>query len=306
MNFSANAGIGLESARKFAAFHANVTLACRDAAKGEVARLDIVASTGNENVLVRVLDVSSFASVRSFAKADWRTFAKSPPSEVLAPASGLPSSRSWRKTQNFLDFSIEEKLTLLFSLPPAPTEAGTSLDRRWRLRTPRRWTRVSVRSFGMRGSQRSELPALFSKYLSVVLSVLVPNWVCRDLQLTRRPRRPRSRLRTAAAAEGKPTLAALNLVPRAAIHPPSLCQPRLILPLPRLIPSSRPRPNSNLSATLSSTTSALSCPGTPSNVRAKGKPHRDCPTAALVATAKALQSGTLDAILRLVKAGLHV
>lgn len=68
--FSANAGIGLESARQLAAFNANVTLACRDAAKGERARLDIVASTGNQNVTVHVVDVSSFASVRSFV-SEW-------------------------------------------------------------------------------------------------------------------------------------------------------------------------------------------------------------------------------------------
>lgn len=50
-----------------AGFNANVTLACRNREKGEQAKREIVASTGNEKVQVRVLDASSFASVRAFA-----------------------------------------------------------------------------------------------------------------------------------------------------------------------------------------------------------------------------------------------
>lgn len=62
-------GIGLEVARKLAGFNANVTLACRNLEKGEVARADIVASTGNKNVAVAGLDTASFASVKAFASA---------------------------------------------------------------------------------------------------------------------------------------------------------------------------------------------------------------------------------------------
>ena len=67
---SANTGIGLESARKLAAFGANVTLACRSVEKGEEANKDIVATTGSDQVRVRVLDLSSFASVRAFV-TEW-------------------------------------------------------------------------------------------------------------------------------------------------------------------------------------------------------------------------------------------
>ncbi|KAI5478281.1 hypothetical protein MNV49_005236 [Pseudohyphozyma bogoriensis] len=63
-----NVGIGLECARKLAAMGASVTLACRDAAKGEVARQDIVATTGNSDVVVSVLDCSKLQRVREFVK----------------------------------------------------------------------------------------------------------------------------------------------------------------------------------------------------------------------------------------------
>ncbi|KAI5478171.1 hypothetical protein MNV49_005338 [Pseudohyphozyma bogoriensis] len=60
----ANTGIGLETARKLAQFGAKVILAVRDPAKGDVARRDIVDSTGNDNVEVRVVDFANQESVR--------------------------------------------------------------------------------------------------------------------------------------------------------------------------------------------------------------------------------------------------
>lgn len=81
----ANSGIGLEVARKMATFGANVTLACRNAAKGEEAKKELVASTGNANIDVRVLDVSSFASIKAFAES-WG----SKPIDILINNAGQP------------------------------------------------------------------------------------------------------------------------------------------------------------------------------------------------------------------------
>lgn len=62
-----NTGIGKETARDFARRGARVILACRNVAKAEEAREDIVRSTGNTNVVVRPLDLGSLVSVRAFA-----------------------------------------------------------------------------------------------------------------------------------------------------------------------------------------------------------------------------------------------
>ncbi|EFA10517.1 WW domain-containing oxidoreductase-like Protein [Tribolium castaneum] len=63
-----NTGIGYETALDFAKRGARVILACRNAAKAEEARSKIVSETGNANVVVKLLDLSSFDSVRAFAK----------------------------------------------------------------------------------------------------------------------------------------------------------------------------------------------------------------------------------------------
>ncbi|XP_069676628.1 retinol dehydrogenase 11-like isoform X2 [Periplaneta americana] len=63
----ANTGIGKETARDLAQRGAKVILACRDVDKGKTACEEIIASTGNSNVVVRHLNLSSLASVRKFA-----------------------------------------------------------------------------------------------------------------------------------------------------------------------------------------------------------------------------------------------
>ena len=45
-----------------------VIMACRDLQRAEAARTDIVTDTGNENVVVKQLDLASLDSVRAFAK----------------------------------------------------------------------------------------------------------------------------------------------------------------------------------------------------------------------------------------------
>ncbi|XP_012688793.1 retinol-DH_like_SDR_c domain-containing protein isoform X2 [Clupea harengus] len=63
----ANTGIGKETARDLALRGARVVMACRDMRRGEKAASEVRRSTGNGNVVVRQLDLSSLASVREFA-----------------------------------------------------------------------------------------------------------------------------------------------------------------------------------------------------------------------------------------------
>lgn len=60
-------GIGYETAMDFAKRGAKVILACRNKEKAEEAREKITAETDNPNVIVKILDLCSFESVRKFA-----------------------------------------------------------------------------------------------------------------------------------------------------------------------------------------------------------------------------------------------
>nr|XP_014336929.1 PREDICTED: retinol dehydrogenase 11 isoform X4 [Bos mutus] len=64
----ANAGIGKETAKELARRGARVYLACRDVQKGELAAREIQMMTGNQQVLVRKLDLADTKSIRAFAK----------------------------------------------------------------------------------------------------------------------------------------------------------------------------------------------------------------------------------------------
>ena len=63
-----NSGIGKETALDFARRGARVILACRDEKKASEAAKDIISETGSDKVIIRVLDLASFESVRAFAK----------------------------------------------------------------------------------------------------------------------------------------------------------------------------------------------------------------------------------------------
>ncbi|MHA6784428.1 SDR family NAD(P)-dependent oxidoreductase [Pseudonocardia saturnea] len=63
-----SSGIGIETARALAAANADVTLAVRDVDAGVRAAADIVASTGNDHVLVAPLDLTDQASIQSFVR----------------------------------------------------------------------------------------------------------------------------------------------------------------------------------------------------------------------------------------------
>lgn len=62
----ANTGIGRETALDLATRGAKVYLACRDLSKAEATKQDIVQQSGNVNVFVMSLDLSSLESVRKF------------------------------------------------------------------------------------------------------------------------------------------------------------------------------------------------------------------------------------------------
>ncbi|XP_045421200.1 retinol dehydrogenase 11 isoform X1 [Lemur catta] len=64
----ANTGIGKETAKELAQRGARVYLACRDVQKGELVAREIQTMTGNEQVLVRKLDLSDTKSIRAFAQ----------------------------------------------------------------------------------------------------------------------------------------------------------------------------------------------------------------------------------------------
>lgn len=65
----ANSGLGLESTKALAAKGANVIMACRNAAKAENAKAEVLDHAPNAILDVMALDNASLASVKSFADA---------------------------------------------------------------------------------------------------------------------------------------------------------------------------------------------------------------------------------------------
>ncbi|KAK4875325.1 hypothetical protein RN001_011747 [Aquatica leii] len=63
-----NAGIGKEAAMELAKSGARVIMACRNQDTGKTCRDEIIETTGNTNVILKKLDLSSFQSVRDFAE----------------------------------------------------------------------------------------------------------------------------------------------------------------------------------------------------------------------------------------------
>src|SRR3990172_1013042 len=63
----ANSGIGKGVARGLARLGATVVLACRSLERGDAAKREIEADTGNRDLAVMRVDLARFASVRAFA-----------------------------------------------------------------------------------------------------------------------------------------------------------------------------------------------------------------------------------------------
>lgn len=70
----ANSGIGKAIALGLARLGGTVVMACRDANRGEAARLEIVRESGNPNVALMIVDLASESSIRSFADEFQRAY----------------------------------------------------------------------------------------------------------------------------------------------------------------------------------------------------------------------------------------
>lgn len=63
-----NGGIGRETALDLAKRGGTIYIACRDIAKAENAKQDIIKQSGNNNVFTMKLDLASFKSIREFVE----------------------------------------------------------------------------------------------------------------------------------------------------------------------------------------------------------------------------------------------
>jgi len=88
-------GIGVETARVLAGAGAEVTLAVRNAQAGQATAEDIVATTGNRQILVAPLDLSDQGSVAAFV-AGWEG-----PLDILVNNAGMMASPEMRTSQGW-------------------------------------------------------------------------------------------------------------------------------------------------------------------------------------------------------------
>ncbi|XP_062849160.1 retinol dehydrogenase 12 [Trichomycterus rosablanca] len=64
----ANSGIGKETGRDLARRGARIIMACRDISKAEAVQNYIIAESGNQNIVIRKLDLADTKSIRAFAE----------------------------------------------------------------------------------------------------------------------------------------------------------------------------------------------------------------------------------------------
>ena len=88
-------GIGVETARALAGAGAEVTLAVRNTEAGDHTAEDIIATTGNKQVLVAPLDLADRASVTQFV-AGWEG-----PLHVLVNNAGVMAAPETRTTEGW-------------------------------------------------------------------------------------------------------------------------------------------------------------------------------------------------------------
>jgi NAD(P)-dependent dehydrogenase (short-subunit alcohol dehydrogenase family) len=114
-------GIGIETARALAGAGAEVTLAVRNPAAGERTAEDIIATTGNKQVLVAPLDLADRASVGSFTAA-WDG-----PLHILVNNAGIMASPLMRTPEGWeMQFATNHlgHFALATGLHRALAEAG--------------------------------------------------------------------------------------------------------------------------------------------------------------------------------------
>ncbi len=96
----ANSGIGLVAALELARHGAEVTLACRDVAKGEAAAAGIRRETGSQSVRVEQLDLASLDSVADLA-ARWEG-----PLGLLVNNAGVMTPPAYRETADGFELQM--------------------------------------------------------------------------------------------------------------------------------------------------------------------------------------------------------
>ncbi|KAK5644592.1 hypothetical protein RI129_005892 [Pyrocoelia pectoralis] len=99
----ANAGIGKETALSLAKTGARIIMACRNMETGKICKDEIVNITGNTNVVIKKIDLSSFQSIRSFAE-DIKQHEKS--LDILIHNAGVWLKRHL-KTDDNLDMTMK-------------------------------------------------------------------------------------------------------------------------------------------------------------------------------------------------------
>ena len=88
----ANSGLGLEVTRGLGALGARVVMACRDAGRADVARVDVLRTVPEARLDVRVLDLADLGSVQAFAEA------LGEPVDLLVNNAGVMALRERRTT----------------------------------------------------------------------------------------------------------------------------------------------------------------------------------------------------------------
>jgi NAD(P)-dependent dehydrogenase (short-subunit alcohol dehydrogenase family) len=114
----ANSGIGKATALGLAKEGATVVLACRDPAKGEAARAEIQASSGNDKVRMLQLDLADTSSIRAFAAAVRSQF---PRLDILINNAGLMTRKRSTTAQGIeTTFGVNHLGTFLLTLELLP------------------------------------------------------------------------------------------------------------------------------------------------------------------------------------------
>ncbi len=109
----ANSGIGLETARGLARRGARVVMVCRDPGKGEAARRDIMATTGNGMVDLLIADLASLKSVRQLAE---QVKTRYPQLHVLIHNAGLMSKHREVSADGFeMQFAVHHLAVFLLT-----------------------------------------------------------------------------------------------------------------------------------------------------------------------------------------------
>lgn len=100
----ANTGIGKETALDLAKRGARVILACRNVQKAELAKGEIIKTSGNDNVIVRELDLASLASVRTFATGILESESRL---DILINNAGVAGQAEKQLTEDGLEYRMQ-------------------------------------------------------------------------------------------------------------------------------------------------------------------------------------------------------